>query len=181
MAPLSKKPCRINTAAILSITFLRFRLLTSAEIKDTLDEETIVIFFGDHLPTLGIEESEIATHDLYKTKYLTWNNFGMSKDDMDLTAYQLVPEYLDRMGIHEGVMINYNQDRMEKDIPTNSEEYQEGLKLLQYDILYGKQYAYKDKFGEEKNVLNSGKEFNWSISFGLTINHSIIVNLDRLD
>ena len=46
---------------------------------------------------------------------------------------------------------------------------------------YGKQFAYKDKFGGEKDVLNSGKEFNWSISFGLTINHSIIVNLDRLD
>ena len=110
-------------------------------------EKTIVIFFGDHLPTLGLTEDEVVTHDLYKTKYFTWNNFGMSKEDMDLTAYQLVPEYLDRLGIHEGVMINYNQDRLEKDIPNTSPEYQDGLKLLQYDILYGKQYAYK---GEDK-------------------------------
>ncbi len=108
-------------------------------------EDTLVIFFGDHLPTLGIEEDELSTHDMYKTKYLTWNNFGMSKEDMDLTTYQLVPEYLDRLGIHEGVMTNYNQDRIEKDISTTSEEYQDGLKLLQYDILYGKHYAYKGK------------------------------------
>lgn len=113
------------------------------EALDARGEKTIVIFFGDHLPTLGLTEEEVATHDLYQTKYFTWNNFGMSKEDMDLTTYQLVPEYLNRMGIHEGIMTDYNQYRMDDDVPTNSEEYQEGLKLLQYDILYGKQYAYK--------------------------------------
>ena len=107
------------------------------------DEDTIVIFFGDHLPTIGLTADEISTHDMYKTKYVIWNNFGMSKQDMELTAYQLVPEFLDRLGIHEGTMFNYNQYRMDKDVPTQSNEYQQGLRILQYDLLYGEQYAYK--------------------------------------
>ena len=106
-------------------------------------EDTIVIFFGDHLPTMGLKEDEISTHDLYKTNYVIWNNFGMSKADMDLTSYQLVPLYLDRLGIHEGTMINYNQYKTKKGVSVNSEDYREGLKLLQYDILYGERYAYK--------------------------------------
>lgn len=110
---------------------------------DERGEDTIVIFFGDHLPTMGLTEDEISTHDLYKTKYVTWNNFGMSKADMDLTSYQLVPLFLDRMGIHEGTMVNYNQKRTKSGVSVNSDEYRDGLRILQYDLLYGKRYAYQ--------------------------------------
>ncbi len=107
------------------------------------DEKTIVIFFGDHLPTMGLTEDEISTHDLYKTKYYIWNNFGMSKEDMELTSYQLVPRFLDRLGIHEGTVINYNECRTRDGVPVSSDEYKDGLRLLQYDLLYGEKYAYK--------------------------------------
>ena len=107
------------------------------------DEKTIVIFFGDHLPTMGLTEDEISTHDLYKTKYYIWNNFGMSKEDMELTSYQLVPRFLDRLGIHEGTIINYNECRTGDGVPVSSDEYKDGLRLLQYDLLYGEKYAYK--------------------------------------
>lgn len=110
---------------------------------DERGEDTIVIFFGDHLPTMGLTEDEIETGSLYKTKYVTWNNFGMKKKDMDLTTYQLVAEYLDRLGIHEGTITNYNQDRTNAGIEAGSDEYMNGLELLQYDLLYGKKYAYK--------------------------------------
>ena len=106
-------------------------------------EDTIVIFFGDHLPTMGLTEDEISTHDLYKTKYYIWNNFGMSKADMDLTSYQLVPLFLDRLGIHEGVISNYNQYRTKSGVSVNSDIYRDGLKILQYDLLYGERYAYR--------------------------------------
>ena len=44
-------------------------------------EDTIVVMFGDHLPTMGLTEDEVATGDLFKTKYVTWNNFNMPKED----------------------------------------------------------------------------------------------------
>ena len=111
------------------------------------DEDTLVIMFGDHLPTMGLTESEVATGDLFQTKYFTWNNFGMSKEDQDLTSYQLVSEYLNRLGIHEGTMTNYHQSKIAAGVKAGTPEYMTDLEALQYDILYGKRYAYN---GEDK-------------------------------
>ncbi len=109
------------------------------------DEDTLVIMFGDHLPTMGLYEHEVATRDLYQTKYITWNNFGMKKEDADLTSYQLASYYLNRLDIHDGTMIDYNQDRMAKGVEASSKRYMRNLKLLQYDLLYGERYAYNGK------------------------------------
>ena len=38
------------------------------------DEDTIVVMFGDHLPTMGLQDSDMKSGDIYKTKYITWNN-----------------------------------------------------------------------------------------------------------
>ena len=47
--------------------------------------------------------------DIFKTKYITWNNMGLPKEDADLTAYQLLSQITDQTGIHEGTMFNYHQ------------------------------------------------------------------------
>ena len=118
------------------------------EALDATGEPTILIMFGDHLPTMGLTESEIETGDLYQTKYVTWNNFGMSKEDMDLTTYQLVPEYLNRLGVHGGTVINYNQAMTSAGKKPGTNAYMKNLEMLQYDLLYGKRYAYGDKADE---------------------------------
>ena len=114
------------------------------EAFDQRGEDTIVIMFGDHLPTMGLTADEIETNDLYKTKYFTWNNFGMEKQDMDLTTYQLVSEYLNRLGIHNGNINGYHQTAMAAGKEYGTSDYMYDLKLLQYDILYGERYTYKD-------------------------------------
>ena len=102
------------------------------------DEKTFVVMFGDHLPTMGLTEEDMKTGSLFLTQYATWNNFGMEKQDADMTAYQLLADITDSLGIHEGTMFNYHQNR---DSMT-SEEYQQGMEYLQYDILYGDHYVY---------------------------------------
>ncbi len=101
-------------------------------------EKTFVVMFGDHLPTMGLTEEDMKTGSLFLTQYATWNNFGMEKQDADMTAYQLLADITDSLGIHEGTMFNYHQNR---DSMT-SEEYQQGMEYLQYDILYGDHYVY---------------------------------------
>lgn len=115
------------------------------EALDARGEDTLVIMFGDHLPTMGLTESDVATENLFKTKYITWNNFDMPKEDADLTSYQLVSEYLNRLGIHEGTMTNYHQAKMAEGVKAGSHEYMKDMKALQYDLLYGKRYAYGGK------------------------------------
>lgn len=108
------------------------------ELTDELskrDEDTIVVMFGDHLPTMGLQDSDMKSGDIYKTKYITWNNMGLPKEDADLYAYQLLAQTTDTVGIHEGTIMNYHQTQMNS---TDEASYQDGLDLLQYDILYGK-------------------------------------------
>lgn len=95
--------------------------------------------FGDHLPTMGLQNSDMKSGDIYKTKYITWNNMGLLKEDADLYAYQLLAQTTDTVGIHEGTIMNYHQTQMNS---TDEASYQDGLDLLQYDILYGKRYCY---------------------------------------
>ena len=112
------------------------------ELTDELskrDEDTIVVMFGDHLPTMGLQDSDMKSGDIYKTKYITWNNMGLPKEDADLYAYQLLAHTTDTVGIHEGTIMNYHQTQMNS---TDEASYQDGLDLLQYDILYGKRYCY---------------------------------------
>lgn len=111
------------------------------------NEPTLLIAFGDHIPTLGINDYELKSGDLYKTKYITWNNFGMEKQDKDLASYQLTSEFLNRLGFHEGTMVSYHQRMMDKGENAASLNYMNGLDELQYDLLYGKRYAYN---GEDK-------------------------------
>ena len=114
------------------------------EALDARGEDTLVIMFGDHLPTMGLTDSEVATGDLYKTKYFTWNNFGMEKIDEDLASYQLVSEFLNRLDIHGGNINAYHQTAMAEGRKYGTSEYMNDLRMLQYDILYGNRYTYKD-------------------------------------
>lgn len=103
---------------------------------DRRGEDTIIVFFGDHLPTLGLTDEDMKSGSIFKTKYITWNNMGLAKEDADLTAYQLLAQTMDQAGIHEGTMFRYHQTQ------ADSETYLSGLDNLQYDLLYGKRYAY---------------------------------------
>lgn len=106
---------------------------------EALEEDTIVVFWGDHLPTMGLEDADMVSDDIYKTKYVTWNNFGLEKNDKDLYAYQLMADIFDQVGIHEGTMIAYHQTQMDN---PDHEAYLGGIEQLQYDILYGERYCY---------------------------------------
>lgn len=113
-------------------------LTTALEARD---ENTIVVFFGDHLPSLNLEESDMASGSTFKTKYATWNNFGLEKKDADLTAYELLANTTNDLGIHEGTIFTYEQNALDHGT-TGSESYLDGLNNLQYDLLYGDRYAY---------------------------------------
>lgn len=100
------------------------------------DEDTLVILFGDHLPTMGLETKDMKSGNIFKTRYATWNNFGLPKEDAEIYSFQLLAEMTKRLGIHEGTMFRYHQNQ------SDSEAYTENMEQLQYDILYGDKYFY---------------------------------------
>lgn len=100
------------------------------------EEDTVLVMYGDHLPSLELKSSDLANNNIYETEYVIWSNFPLEKENKDLYAYQLSAEVLERLGIHEGVMTAYHQNH------SKDPSYFTNLKELQYDMLYGKQYAF---------------------------------------
>lgn len=103
------------------------------------NEPSVVVFYGDHLPTMGLKAEDLKSRYLYDTNYVIWDNIGLQKDDKNIPAYQLMSEVLNRLDIHSGTVFNYHQQRK------GTKNYLSDLELLQYDILYGKQYVYNGK------------------------------------
>lgn len=110
------------------------------ELTETLskmDEDVILVMYGDHIPALDMTEDDYADGNLYQTQYVIWSNYDMPKVDEDLYTYQLGAEVMDRLGIHTGTTIKYHQTK-----DHNASDYLTNLKMLGYDMLYGKNYIY---------------------------------------
>lgn len=99
-------------------------------------EPTVVVFYGDHLPTMGLKAEDLKGRYLYNTNYVIWDNIGLEKEDRNIPSYQIMADVFDRLGIHSGTVFNYHQERRQ------TKNYLADLELLQYDILYGDQYVY---------------------------------------
>ena len=69
------------------------------ELTDALadyPEDVILVMYGDHLPTMGLTVEDLKNKYLFQTQYVMWDNFGMEKKDVNLAAYQMAAEVMDR-------------------------------------------------------------------------------------
>ena len=106
------------------------------KMMDDRGEPAVVVFYGDHLPTMGLTEADMKSGSLFNTNYVIWDNIGLEKIDGTIPTYQLMSEVMNRLGFHIGTIFNYHQENKD------SETYLTDLELLQYDLLFGDQYAY---------------------------------------
>lgn len=149
------------------------------------DEPSVIVFYGDHLPTMGLEAKDLKSRYLYNTNYVIWDNIGLEKEDRNIPSYQIMADVFERLGIQSGTVFNYHQQRRQ------TEDYLKDLELLQYDILYGEQYVYDGnppiteghmRMGVKDVTLNNivpqpGEENSYSLyGENMTRNSKIFVN-----
>ncbi len=113
-------------------------------------EPTVVVFYGDHLPTMGLKAEDLKSRYLYNTNYVIWDNIGLEKQDRNIPSYQIMSDLFERLDIHSGTVFNYHQERRK------TKNYLSDLELLQYDILYGKQYVYDSNLPITKGHMQMG-------------------------
>lgn len=118
-----------------------------------IDEKTIVVFYGDHLPTYNISDDDLTNGDIYQTQYVIWNNFGLEKIDKDISAFQLSATIFSRLGFTGGIINKYHMTNMDNE---DQYEYLKNLTLLEYDILYGECNAYGGTLPYESTNLKMG-------------------------
>lgn len=102
---------------------------------DSRGEPYICVFYGDHLPSLDIQEEDLLAGDLFQTEYVICTNTGLTAPGGDIEAYQLSAAVLEMAGLPGGVLPVLHQTAR------GDADYQEQLELLEYDLLYGDQTA----------------------------------------
>ena len=118
-------------------------------------EPTVVVLYGDHLPGFSWEEGDMKNNSLYQTPYVVWNNMDLDPVKRNVEAYQLAAYVLDMVDIHEGTMIRYHQKYL-ADKTADKEQYLDGMKVLEYDMLYGEHEIYGGEMPFEVTELQMG-------------------------
>lgn len=104
-----------------------------------LGEDTVVVFYSDHIPNIGIEEEWLPSGmTLFNTEYVIWRSDGVSSESKNITSYQLSYEVLSSLDLNCGVMGKLHGKRSDM----SKSEYDLNLHMLQYDLLYGDCVAY---------------------------------------
>jgi len=109
------------------------------EAVSSREEETIVVVYGDHLPSIGFEDDDLEGRSRYETDYIIWNNMGIDYEKEDISAYQINSKVLEKLNITDGVINSCHQNYK------NSENYEYYLQALEYDMLYGDKYVFDGK------------------------------------
>lgn len=117
---------------------------------ETCGEPTILVLYGDHLPSISAAEDNMAKGDLLQTEYVIWDNIGLEEQDLDLEAYQLSASILKKLGIQSGFLNSFHQSFAE------TPRYQEYLELLEYDMLYGEKAVYGGSDGYRPTDMQMG-------------------------
>lgn len=122
----------------------------------SLDEPTVVVFFGDHIPPLGSDVYEeigiSATGDAgHLTPYFIWSNDGsIAPGETNLYSWQLGAYALELAGMNDDPFLAYVErlraasgDVAPEEL-TAAAESEPVYDLLSYDALFANQYAYDE-------------------------------------
>lgn len=113
-------------------------LMELTDALTALGEDTVLVMYGDHLPSLGLTESDLAEGDMYQTDYVIWTNFDAQYEDRDLASYQLAAYACLGADVSTGYIFRLHQAMLTEGVS----DYGQELQLLEYDMLYGKRYVY---------------------------------------
>ena len=117
------------------------------------NEDTIILFYSDHMPKLKIFEDDDFYLDKYKAPFAFYANFDIEKYDIDeIESYELSSLMFKEAGLKYGPMERFNTYM--KDDP----EFSKMQDLIEYDVLFGKSYYINDDEKAKKNTLKMGVE-----------------------
>ena len=114
------------------------RELTEALSLESFGEEVMIVMYGDHLPSMALKPEDFATGNMYQTDYVIWTNTPVAREVRDVASYQLSAYALSKVGISRGTIFRLHQTELD----AGKEDYSDELRLLEYDLVNGKKYAY---------------------------------------
>ena len=105
------------------------------EAVNNLNEPTVIAFYGDHFPAVGIDATDVSIGTLKQTPYLIWDNMNLPKTDKDIKTYELTSIILDKLSLTSTTLSTLHNSNLD------DETKKEYLHQLEYDMIYGKNYT----------------------------------------
>ena len=144
-----------------------------AEYVKSRERDTVLIWFGDHLPTLGagfgayVQSGMIGTYDeadyerLYSTPFLVFSNFDLKESTMlhegkdnNISSYTLMTAAAQLIGAPQSTLMRYLERyyetipyynvRLHKAVSAEAKALIDGHTVLTYDIVAGERFLYRD-------------------------------------
>ena len=128
---------------------------------EALEEDTVIVFFGDHQPSLDLRGGVLESSSLYTTQYAIWTNFSLEAEkSKNLTSYELGMYVLKLLGERGGVISSLHGTAKD------GGDYTSNIKDVAYDLLFGEKYAYGGSFPYEVRDIDFGwREMNISLAY----------------
>lgn len=157
------------------------------DMVNSLNEPSIIVFYGDHHPCIGIDAEDFVTNSLYTTPYAIWDNLGLEKESINLKSYELSSYLIKSLNLPSTILSNLHNSVINEDL---KKEY---LHLIQYDSLYGKDYLNLNEtttsndsftYGINIPIINKIEESNGSINIigeNFNIYSKVFVNNTNID
>ena len=105
------------------------------EAVNSLDEPSVILFYGDHFPALGFSADDIAEANLRETPYLIWDNMGLEVTNKNVKSYELTSLIMDKISFPSTSLSSLHNSDLDSD---TKKEY---LNQLEYDMIYGRNYT----------------------------------------
>lgn len=121
------------------------------ERKKKTGEDTIIVYYGDHMPSLDYLYDGAEYLNRYESPYAYFSTFKIPKEENTIKdSYQIAENTLRMAGIKYGPMEKFHA------YMKNDKDYLKKLELVQYDILFGEKYYLKDNEIQKENNIKMG-------------------------
>ncbi|MDY4735284.1 LTA synthase family protein [Terrisporobacter sp.] len=121
------------------------------DMVDNSKEDTLVVFYSDHMPALNLFQNDKFYLDAYEAPFAFYSNFEMNNFDFDkIEAYNISSLALELAGVEYGPMEKFRV------YLSDDKDYESYEALLEYDMLFGKNYYLKNDEKPEKSTMKMG-------------------------
>lgn len=121
------------------------------DMVDNSKEDTLVVFYSDHMPALNLFLNENFYLDAYKAPFTFYSNFKMDNYSFNnIQSYNIGTKVIELSGLEYGPLEKVHA------YLKNDKDYSKYEELIEYDMLFGQNYYLKDEEKSKKNSMKMG-------------------------
>lgn len=121
------------------------------DMVDNSKEDTLVVFYSDHMPALNLFLNENFYLDAYKAPFTFYSNFKMDNYSFNnIQSYNIGTMAIELSGLEYGPLEKVHA------YLKNDKDYSKYEELIEYDMLFGQNYYLKDEEKSKKNSMKMG-------------------------